>query len=101
MIGRILRLSPIALVLVVTAAACGGGGSKTVTVTVTTSTPSSTATGASTSLRVYFLLNGKVQPVLRTVPQTTAVAGAALNALLGGPTAQEQQLGLSSQVSSE
>ena len=87
--------------LVVTAAACGGGGSKTVTVTVTTSTPSSTATGASTSLRVYFLLNGKVQPVLRTVPQTTAVAAAALNALLEGPTAQEQQLGLSSQVSSE
>jgi Immunoglobulin-like domain of bacterial spore germination/Sporulation and spore germination len=53
------------------------------------------------SLRVYFLLNGKVQPVLRTVPKTKAVAGAALNALLEGPTAQEQQIGLSSQVPSE
>jgi hypothetical protein len=42
-----------------------------------------------------------MQPVLRTVPQTKAVAGAALNALLEGPTAQEEQLGLSSQVPSE
>jgi len=99
MIGRaILRLSPIALVVVV--AACGGGGeTKTVTVTVTAS--SSTTPGASTSLRVYFLLNDKVQPVLRTVPQTKAVAGAALNALLEGPTASEQQIGLSTQLSAE
>jgi hypothetical protein len=102
MIGRaILRLSPIAL-LVIGLAACGGGGeTKTVTVTVTTTGPSTTTPGASTSLRVYFLLNGRVQPVLRTVPRTKAVAGAALNALLEGPTAQERQLGLSSQVSSE
>ncbi len=98
MIGRaILRLSPIALVLVL--AACGGDGTKTVTVTVTA--PTSTAPGASTSLRVYFLLNDKVQPVLRTVPPTKAVAGAALNALLEGPTASEQQIGLSTRLSSE
>ena len=56
---------------------------------------------ASTSLRVYFLLNDKVQPVLRTVPKTKAVAGAALNALLEGPTASEQQIGLSTQLSSD
>ena len=42
-----------------------------------------------------------MQPVLRTVPQTKAVAGAALNALLEGPTASEQQIGLSTQLSSE
>jgi hypothetical protein len=101
MIGRaILRLSSIALVVVL--AACGGGGeTKTVTVTVTTTGPATATPGASTSLRVYFLLNGKVQPVLRTVPKTKAVAGAALNVLLEGPTAQEEQLGLSSQVSGE
>jgi Immunoglobulin-like domain of bacterial spore germination/Sporulation and spore germination len=97
MIGRILRFSPIALVLV--AAACGGGQTKTVTVPQTSST--STTPGAAMSLRVYFLRNGKVQPVLRTVPQTKAVAGAALDALLQGPTAQEKQLGLTTQVSSE
>ncbi len=73
----------------------------TVVRTVTVTTPTSTATPTATSLRVYFLLNGKVQPVLRTVPQTKAVAGAALNALLEGPTATEKQLGLSTQVSAE
>ena len=102
MIGRkVLRLSPIAVVLV--AAACGGGGgTKTVTVvhTVTVTTPTATIPAA-TRLRAYFLLNGKVQPVLRTVPQTTAVAGAALNQLLQGPTPAEKQLGLSTQVSGE
>jgi hypothetical protein len=54
-----------------------------------------------TSLRAYFLLNGKVQPVLRTVPETKAVAGATLNALLEGPTKTEKQLGLSSLVPPE
>ncbi len=84
------------------AAACGGGGgTKTVTVTVTTTVPTTTTPGTSTSLRVYFLLNDKVQPVLRTVPQTKAVAGAALNALLEGPTASEEQIGLATQLSSE
>ena len=84
------------------AAACGGGSeTKTVTVTVTTTVPTTTTPGTSTSLRVYFLLNDKVQPVLRTVPQTKAVAGAALNALLEGPTASEEQIGLATQLSSE
>ena len=85
------------------AAACGGGGgTKTVTVTQTVTVSTSTSPGpTATSLRVYFLLNGKVQPVVRTVPKTTAVAGAALNALIEGPTAQEKQIGLSTQVSSE
>src|SRR5438270_1354215 len=65
MTGRaILRFSPILAVLV--AAACGGGGgAKTVTVTQTVTVSTSTSPGpTATSLRVYFLLNGKVQPVL-------------------------------------
>ena len=82
------------------AAACGGGETKTVTVPPTSSTTTTTP-GAATSLRVYFLRNGKVQPVLRTVPQTKAVAGAALDALVQGPTQEEKQLGLTTQVSSE
>src|SRR5438876_905626 len=99
MTGRaILRLSPIGLLLVL--AACGGGGG-TKTVTVTETAPTSTTPAQATSVRIYFLLNGKVQPVLRTVPQTKAVAGAALNQLLQGLTAQERQLGLSTQVSGE
>jgi germination protein M len=39
--------------------------------------------------------------VLRTVPETKAVASAALNALLEGPTQGEKNIGLSTQVSSE
>ena len=35
------------------------------------------------------------------MPQTKAVAGAALNALLEGPTASEEQIGLATQLSSE
>jgi hypothetical protein len=106
MTGRIslgLRLSPIAAVLVL--AACGGGGggeAKTTTTTTTTATtaPSTTA-ASSTTFRVYFLQDGKVQPVARTVDATPAVAGAALAELASGPAAVEQRtLGLASAVPS-
>jgi hypothetical protein len=50
------------------------------------------------SLRAYFLLDGRVQPVLRTVPKTEAVATAALGQLLTGPTSEEKQLGLTTEV---
>ena len=64
------------------AAACGGGsGTKT--------TPATEP--ATTTLRVYFLRNGEVQPVARTVPKTKAVAAAALRELVKGPTTQEQR----------
>jgi germination protein M len=86
MTGRmLLRLSLMAAV--VPLAACGGGGTKTVTVTVTTTTP---APAQTTSLRVYFLKDGRVQPVARKVPKTQAVANAALTGVLTGPTTQEQ-----------
>jgi hypothetical protein len=102
MTGRILRLSPIALVLV--AAACGGGGgSKTTTTSSPTTTPTTTTTATTTptgttSFRVYFLLNGKVQPVARTVPSTRAVATTAYTELVKGPTAQETGIGLTTSM---
>jgi immunoglobulin-like protein involved in spore germination/sporulation and spore germination protein len=100
MTGRILSvLSLIALALGL--AACGGdGGSATETTTtfdtdttVTTTVPTAPET---TKLRVYFLLNDKVQPVAREVPKTQAVAQAALDELAAGPTAGEADLGLTS-----
>jgi len=69
------------------AAGCGGGGGKTVTGTAPTeTTPTAEQTRA---LRVYFLLDGKVQPVLR-IAHTEAVAGAALRALARGPSGEER-----------
>ncbi len=56
-----------------------------------TATPGPTGT---TIVRAYFLLgsftgNGGLVPVLREVPQTKAVAAAAMHALLDGPNADE------------
>jgi spore germination protein GerM len=57
------------------------------------STPVASAAGT-TIVRAYFVLGGEpgsegLVPVLRTIPKTTAVATAAMNALLAGPTADE------------
>jgi len=94
----VLRLLPIAVVL--TLVGCGGGGGGDSTVTVTTTAPSTTtAPTETTALRVYFLKDGKVQPVVRQVPKTQAVAGAALTGLGEGPTEKEKNdLGLTSDV---
>ena len=59
---------------------------------VPSSQPSSSP--ATTIVRAYFVLGGApggtgLVPVLRAVPQTAAVATAAMNALLAGPTADE------------
>jgi len=101
MTGRIVSaLSLIALVLGL--AACGGDGGST-TVTETTSTTETTTTSTvpeTTKLRVYFLLNGKVQPVGRDVPKSPAVAKVAFGTLLGGPSAAETELGLTSALPS-
>jgi spore germination protein GerM len=57
--------------------------------------PSAAATPGQTMLvRAYFVLGGEpgvtgLVPVLRTVPQTTGVAKAAMTALLAGPTTAE------------
>ena len=101
MTGRILRLSPIAL-LALLVTACGG--TKTVTVTQTeTVTTTVTATtqppSQVTPVRVYFLRDGRVAPVSRFVPKTTAVGRAALEALLAGPTPEERAIGLTTDFS--
>jgi spore germination protein GerM len=61
----------------------------------TTAKPAVTpAPAATTIVRAYFVLGGELRsqglvPVLREVRETTAVARAAMNALLAGPTAAE------------
>jgi hypothetical protein len=99
MTGRIVS----ALSLIVVAlglAACGGDGGSTttfdtdVTVTTTHETTTTSVPDETTALRVYFLLDGKVQPVSREVPKTQAVLTAAMNALLAGPTKAERDIGI-------
>ncbi len=85
-------------------AACGGdGGSTTASETTTTfdtdTTVTTTTSEETTKLRVYFLLNDKVQPVAREVPKTRAVAQAALDELAAGTTASEGELGMTSDAS--
>ena len=80
--GRVV----LAVAVVVLAAGCGGGDSEpSATGTGTTTAPSKT-----TDVRVYWLRDGKVWPALREVEETEAVAAAALDELLTGPTPQEQ-----------
>jgi len=55
---------------------------------------SETTTPQTTAVRVYFLLNGKLQPVSRQVPQDGTLADAAQAALADGPTEAEAAAGL-------
>jgi len=109
------RLASVALAAVV--AACGGGsGQPAATATptgTTTASPSapptdpassaSTAgpTSAKIALRVYFLLIGNIDgptplvPVYREVDRTVAIAQAAMEQLLAGPTIDERAHDLS------
>jgi hypothetical protein len=80
-----VRALLLALVLVLLLAGCGGDDESTPTDTGTTTAPAET-----TDLRVYFFLEGKVWPVAREVAETDAVASAALEELLAGPTSQEE-----------
>ena len=55
--------------------------------------------GETTTVRTYFYLGGEpgtagLVPIVRAVPQTQAVAGAAMTALLAGPTADESTGGV-------
>lgn len=54
--------------------------------------------GAPTRLAVYFVQGDHVSPVRRAVPHTSAVARAALTALLRGPTAAERRAGYGSAI---
>ena len=98
------RLLPILLVAVL-AAGCGKSSShKASPPTSTGSTVSTTTTTESiprvttTFVRVYFLRDGKVAPVGREVPDTRAVAFAALEQLFGGPSSVDRADGLTSGV---
>jgi germination protein M len=74
----------LALALGLLAAGCGGDDEASETTTTTTA-PVETA-----EIRVYFLRDGKVWPVLREVDTAEGEANAAMAALVQGPTAQEE-----------
>jgi len=80
-VTRVLAALGAALVLLV--AGCGGDEE------TTTDTGTTTAPAETTKLRVYWLRDGKVWPALREIGQTDALAQAALDELLAGPTEQE------------
>jgi Immunoglobulin-like domain of bacterial spore germination/Sporulation and spore germination/Prokaryotic membrane lipoprotein lipid attachment site len=102
-VRRILLL----LGVVLAVAGCSDGsprseppaGSTTTTDTTTNTTTTNTA-AQTMSLRLYFLRDGKLQPVHREVARTPAVADAALLALLRGPEDRERaELALTTAVS--
>jgi sporulation and spore germination protein/immunoglobulin-like protein involved in spore germination len=104
--ARLTRIpAVVALVLgALVVAGCDGGGEEagradtTPTPPTTTTTTDGTTTPAQSSVAVYFLRDGKVSPVRRTVAATPAVARAAITALLQGPTEEESTDGLSSAI---
>jgi hypothetical protein len=85
MTGRIATLAAAALLL----AGCGGDTSSNGTTETTGTTPgtttSATSTEPTTSLQVYFYRDAALVPVTVEVPETEAVATAALERLLAGP----------------
>jgi sporulation and spore germination protein len=94
-----VKLGALLLAAALLFAGCAGGdegaGS---TVTVTSTIPSAEMM----EVRVYFLREGKVWPVLRQVAETEAVASAALTELQGGPTEMEtSDLGFTSAVAAD
>ncbi len=117
-IGRLLPLLVIAAAVVIVAgaallAACGsstGGSTREPTATGTpassgtgteqpTATPSaSPSTAATTTLRLYFLRQGKLGVAERQVPHTAMPATASLKALLAGPKGGEPAAGLQTAI---
>jgi hypothetical protein len=92
------------VVAALVAAGCGSSSESSSTVTSSTATETTATTGTETTtgreirLRVYFLRDGLVAPVAREVPATQAVAKAAVEQLIAGPTAADDGLGLTSDV---
>jgi germination protein M len=87
----VTRLAPLVALLVLFVAAGCGDGNETVTVTETeTVTQAETTTEpATTTIRVYWLRDGKVWPHAREV-EAPGTADAAITELFDGPNAQEQ-----------
>jgi hypothetical protein len=94
----VVRRFAVCLALVLVLPACGSSQPAAPSATETEQPPETgtTAPEAKTSIVVYFLRDEKVAPVYREVPQTAAVGTAAVEALLAGPTASEQELGIES-----
>ena len=94
-------------VLLLVVAACGdddGDGGGTTTAAPATTTPATTAAPSTTTtpageheVRAYFLRDEKVGPVARPV-SGDAVAAGALDGLFEGPSAEEQEIGLSTAI---
>jgi germination protein M len=87
-------------------AGCGSADTSTPTTLPTTTEPPPTTTApptttvaTTTSLSVYFLRDGKIAASTREVPETQAVATAALTALIAGPDSTETSAGLSTALS--
>jgi hypothetical protein len=118
-IGRLLPLLVIVAAVVIVAgaallAACGGSHGGATTQPTASATPTSPATGtaeptatpsvsptaaaATTTLRLYFLREGKLGVAERQVPHTTMPATASLRALLAGPKSGEARAGLYSVI---
>ena len=83
----------LALILVVGLAGCGGGTKNAVETTTQAQTQPDTIT-----LKAYFIRDGKVGPTGRAVPPTQAVAAAAMQQLLSGPTSLDSGIGLSTSI---
>jgi hypothetical protein len=103
-------LAALALVAVVLAAGCGGGdeaapeppsggGETTAPPPATEPAPATTGEAPGTvSLKVYFLRGEELGVVRREVPETKAVAAAAMRELLAGPTGDERSSGLNTAI---
>jgi germination protein M len=64
------------------------------TTTVSPVTTSTTQSGQTSTVKVYFTKNEKVCAATRSIAKTQEVGGAAMKALLEGPTAEEKQAGM-------
>jgi germination protein M len=85
--------------LFVVAAVAAGCGTKTVTVTTTVTQATTTTAPRTTTVRVYFMRDGKVGPVAREL--TSARPADLLDALNAGPTSEERAVGFTSGEATE
>jgi germination protein M len=102
-------------VLAIFAAGCGSGGAAgegdvtdivtpanagaTIPTTRADSTPSSTApAGETMTFQVWLVRGESLWPAIRVAPKSPAVATAAIDALIAGPTARERRHGIGSVV---
>jgi germination protein M len=93
-VGMRFLVVPSLLVALIAVAACSGGDTKTVTVerTVTETTSATVPTEAPAVVALYFLRDGKVTPVARSVVSGPAIATTAVRELLEGPAADDEDV---------